>query len=609
MSERESSTPPAEKHASDALRGWINLALAALSVIVLTVPIFAIKEWITRGERGALRDTALDVTFVGRQACIGCHDEACEKWSGSDHDLAMDVASDSTVLGDFNNATFEHGGVTSRFYKRNGRYYVYTEGPGGEIGEFEITHTFGVDPLQQYLIPLTGGRLQALTTAWDTVRKRWFYLYPNQDIPPDDWLHWTRAGQNWNGMCAECHSTNLVKGYDPSTRQFHTTWSEIDVSCEACHGPASRHVEWARIQPMARPEIENYGLVVATSGITNEAQVELCAPCHSRRTQFGDYDHTQSGPLENLVPAVLTEALYYADGQIKEEVYVYGSFLQSKMFANDVRCTDCHDAHSLQLKEDGNALCLQCHQADAYDTYDHHFHKKIHEGKPSDGALCVKCHMPERPYMVIDWRADHSIRVPRPDLARDIGSPSSCERGGCHADKSLDWLIDHFTDWYGRARKSHYGRTIYAGRKGNPEALEALVRLAGDELYPGIVRATALELLRSYPGEESTRAFNMALADPDALVRYTAVQNVNVSQPEELIQLVAPLLFDPSRVIRGQVATRLTAVRNDALKPYQRAALQTAITEYRRTQSGQSLREPRKTRLGGGVLQDGSRYR
>jgi predicted CXXCH cytochrome family protein len=471
--------------------------------------------------------------------------------------------------------------MTARFFRRDGGFYVNTQGPDGRLVDFEITYVFGHEPLQQYLIPFPGGRLQALSVAWDVERDRLFHVYPGQSIPPDDWLHWTRAGQNWNGMCAECHSTNLRKGYDPAARTFDTTWSEIDVSCEACHGPGSAHVTWAEMPPMARPEIVAYGLAIPTGALTSVEQVELCAPCHSRRTQLGDYDHTKTGALEDLVSAVLSEGLYHADGQILDEVYVYGSFVQSKMYRNEVRCSDCHDVHSLKLREEGNDLCLQCHRADAYDAFDHHFHKKEHEGKPSDGSLCTKCHMPEQPYMVIDWRADHSLRVPRPDLTVEIGTPNACAQSGCHDDKPAEWAADHFTSWYGKARKWHYGTTLHAGRQRDPEAESSLIRLATDALYPGIVRATALSLLRGYPSEEATRTFSTALADEDPLVRYTAARHVTPSDSRELVELVAPLLFDSADAIRGQAATRLAAVPAEMLKPYQREALDEAISEYK----------------------------
>jgi predicted CXXCH cytochrome family protein len=495
----------------------------------------------------------------------------------------MDLATDETVLGDFDDAVFVSKGRTTRFFKRDGGFFVNTEGPDGEASDFEIAYVFGHDPLQQYLVPFPGGRLQCLTIAWDSDRGEWFDLYPDQAIPPSDWLHWTRAAQNWNGMCAECHSTNLQKNFDPETRTYDTTWSEIDVSCEACHGPGSLHVAWAEIQPMARPAIDDFGLVVATGGITSERQVELCAPCHSRRGELDDYDHTGAALLDILRPSILEEGLYHADGQILDEVYVWGSFTQSKMYANDVRCSDCHDVHSLKLKAEGNALCLQCHRADAYDTPDHHFHKKVFEGRPSDGALCVKCHMPEQPYMVIDERADHSLRIPRPDLSRILNTPNACSQAGCHADKSLQWSVDAYTKWYGQAKKPHYGTTLAAGREGRQDALEELIRLAGDQLYPAIVRATALSLLRNYPGEAATRALAAALADPEGLVRHTAITNLTARDQAELVKLVAPLLLDPLRAVRMQAALLLADVPDAQLEPYQREARAEGLAEYRRS--------------------------
>jgi tetratricopeptide (TPR) repeat protein len=568
---------------SDPVRGWKIAGLIASLVIVSTIPLYAIKESRLRATRRSVTDSV--PTFVGRSQCISCHEAAYRSWRGSDHDNAMDVANDSTVLGDFDDAVFETMGVTSRFYRKDGGFFVRTEGPDGELADFEIAYTFGIEPLQQYLIRFPGGRLQALSLAWDVEQGRWFRMYPGQEIPHDDWLHWTKGGQNWNGMCAECHSTNLVKGYDPATKTFDTSWSEIDVSCEACHGPGSAHVEWAEIEPMARPRVDNYALVVRTSGIASRQQVELCAPCHSRRTELGGYDHTGADLLDHHIPSLLDEGLYYSDGQILDEVYVYGSFLQSKMYRNNVRCSDCHDVHSLQLLREGNALCLQCHTAAVYDSSDHHFHKKIYEGEPSDGALCVKCHMPERPYMVIDERADHSLRVPRPDLTLELGVPNACGQSGCHDDKSAQWAADYFTRWYGVARRSHYGTVLEAGRRGAPEAGPELIRLAGDPLYPAIVRATALSLLGRYPGEASTRAFNSALADDDALVRHTAVQAVNTADPRELVELVAPLLADPAKAVRGQAAVRLAPVPRELFKPYQSAALDSALNEYRTAMS------------------------
>ncbi len=565
------------------LQRWVTAGVVATAVIVLSLPLYLVKERFAGTERGPTE--AVPAEFVGREQCISCHEQAYEAWRGSDHDHAMTVASDSTVRGDFDDAVFVYRGDTTRFYRRDGKYYVHAEGPDGVFAEFEITHTFGWEPLQQYLIPFPGGRLQALSVAWDTEREEWFFLYPGQDIPADDWLHWTRGAQNWNGMCAECHSTNLIKGYDAETKSFGTTWSEIDVSCEACHGPGSRHMAWAELPPMARPAVEHYDLVVPTSDVTSEAQVALCAPCHSRRTELGDYDHRSAELLDHALPAVLREGLYHADGQILEEVYVYGSFVQSKMYQNGVRCGDCHDVHSLELREEGNALCTQCHRSDVYDSYDHHFHQQEYRGEPSDGALCVKCHMVEQPYMVVDWRADHSLRLPRPDLSRETGTPNACTASGCHDDQPLAWSLRYYTQWYGEAKRPHYGQVFAAARAGRAEASEQLIRMAGDPLYPALVRATALDYLSGYPGEESTEAFNLALQDEDPLIRYTALSSATAPTPERYVELVSPLLFDPVRAVRIEAAVRLADAPAPMLQPYQQAQRATALEEYERTMS------------------------
>ena len=559
---------------------WQRLALGSAVVIVLAVPLYAVLEGRADASLGPV---VIDPQFVGREKCRSCHEKATEAWEGSDHDLAMDEANDQTVVGDFDDVTLEHHGRTSRFYRSGDAYFVHTEGPGGEMQDFEIEYVFGFEPLQQYLIRFPKGRLQALSIAWDTERKQWFHLYPDEDIPADDWLHWTRAAQNWNGMCAECHSTNLRKGYDADSDSFDTTWSEIDVSCEACHGPGSAHLAWAEIPPMARPDLENFGLVIPTSNISSRQQVELCAPCHSRRTELGDYDHTRVALLDNQMPALIREGLYHPDGQILDEVYVWGSFVQSKMYHNDVRCGDCHDVHDLKLRYEKNDLCLQCHRADAYDVYDHNFHKKVHEGKPSDGALCIKCHMPEQLYMVVDWRADHSLRVPRPDLSPEIGTPNACTQGGCHDDKPLQWSVDAFHKWYGIARRPHYGSVLADGREGKPEAMDDLIRLANDPLFPTMVRATALSLLAQYPGEATTAALRRALLDDEDLLRHTAAQSLVVADPAERVSLLAPLLFDPVMAVRLAAVSLLAGTPEDLFKPYQLDAYREVLDEYVKT--------------------------
>ncbi|MEE4218393.1 MAG: tetratricopeptide repeat protein [Xanthomonadales bacterium] len=578
MSELSSKTPK-----------WEWLGFAAAAFIVIALPVYYLA-----GTADSAEDTvqAEKPQFVGSTSCKDCHLPEFDSWEGSHHDLAMDVANDQSVRGDFNDSEFTLHGVTSRFYRKDGRFYVHTNGPGGEMGEFEITHTFGWTPLQQYLVPFPGGRLQTLPIAWDTEEGRWFRVPPLDDVDPDDWLYWTNAAQNWNGMCAQCHSTNLEKNYDPESDSYNTTWSDIDVGCEACHGPGSNHVKWAEMPDMARPVSENFELAQKTSGLSSVELVEQCAPCHSRRASMADLGHTETELLDTFLPSLLDEGLYFADGQILDEVYVYGSFIQSKMFQRDVMCSDCHDVHSVERVLEGNALCLQCHRETQYDTADHHFHKQ--EGEEGEailsaggevlwevgtGAQCEQCHMPGRYYMGNDYRPDHSFRVPDPRLSAEIGAPDACLR--CHEDKDSQWSQEKAEEWYGPGQVSHYGEILFRGRRGEPAAADDLAGLAVDDLYPANVRATAISLLAgNYPPELSTRTMEFALVDEEPLIRRTAVSTFHSPDDRILARTLAQALHDPVRSVRIEAASRLAGGLREYLDIPQTERFETVLDEY-----------------------------
>ncbi len=566
---------------------WKITGIIATLVIVLLIPLNWKPE--SPGGRGIGTPAA---EFVGSQACRDCHKPEYDKWSDSHHRWAMAPATEKTVRGDFNNAVYDYFGKESRFYRRDGKYYVHTQGVDGKPTEFEITHIFGWYPLQQYLIPFPGGRRQCLPIAWDVKQEKWYHLNPEAPLNPSDWLYWTNNGQNWNGMCAECHSTDLKKNYDPTTDTYKTTWSEISVGCEACHGPGSAHIKWAERPEMGRPERENFALAVKTRDLSSRQQIELCAPCHARRMSLDDNIHSHRDFLDYGVPQPLSAGLYYPDGQILEEVYVYGSFMQSKMYARGVRCSDCHDVHNIRRIKEGNDLCLQCHKAALYDTAKHHFHKqKGATGEPirsengevlfevGTGAQCEQCHMPGRVYMGNDYRPDHSFRLPRPDLTLEIGTPNACDR--CHVDKPTQWSVEAMGKWYGKKSKPHYGQVLYAARERRPDAATDLTTLSRDRLYPTIVRATALAELAAYRATETEAAFVLALADEESLLRQTAVRHLPVTDPARRLKLLAPLLYDPVRAVRIEAAGSLASVPLKNMRPDVRQQFETALDEYR----------------------------
>ena len=570
---------------------------------------------------------AATATFVGRAACAGCHAEEDRRWTGSHHDLAMQEATDKTVLGNFDNAAFTHFGVTTTFTKRDGKFYAKTDGPDGKLHEYPIAYTFGIYPLQQYLVPFPAGRYQALNVVWDTRPakeggQRWFHLYPKEAVPHDDPLHWTGPYQNWNYMCADCHSTNVKKGFTAATNSYATTWSELNVSCEACHGPGSAHVAWGEAVKAgkAKKDDADKGLVVTLNdhdnatwefdmktGIakrsvprTSRAVVETCARCHARRSVVAaDYVFGQP-VMQTYRPALLTEGFYFADGQIQDEVYEYGSFLQSKMYAAGVTCTNCHNAHDLKVPVSADRVCAACHLPEKFDTPKHTFHKA-----GSTGSRCTSCHMPTRDYMVVHARHDHSFRVPRPDLSVSIGVPNACTQ--CHRNKSNAWAADAALRWWGdKARQeTHYGQVMHAAREEEASAEAALQQLVGDAARPGIRRATAASMLARTGGATSTAALSRALTDPDPLVRDGALTAAEGLAPAQRLPLVSPLLRDPVRTVRIDAARTLASVPKEQMNSSERAEFDAALAEYVQSQLVDADRAEAHLNLAGVYVEQG----
>jgi len=538
--------------------------------------------------------------YVGGAACTTCHAEEAQAWQGSHHNLAMAAADETSVLGRFDGTTFRHQGVTSTFFRRDGKFFVHTEGPDGRLADFEVKYTFGVTPLQQYLVPLPGGRLQALGIAWDSRPKaqggqRWFHLYPDRKLKPGDPLHWTGIDQVWNYQCADCHSTNLRKNYDEATNAYATTWTDIDVGCEACHGPGSSHVAWAdKSAKGLRVEDAAMGLTVvlderrgavwvmdpqtgsaARSKPRNSArEIETCARCHARRGQFADSWHAGDRFGDGFRTSLIVPGLYYADGQQRDEVFNHGSFLGSRMHAKGVTCSDCHDPHTLKTRAPGNAVCAQCHLPTKYDVAAHHHHA---EGSP--GAACAACHMPTTTYMVVDPRHDHSFRIPRPDRTQSLGVPNACT--ACHADRAPAWAADAVKAWYPRPLPGFqtFAEAFAAADAGASGAQDALLAVAQDRGQPGFVRASAIQRLGRSLHPAMQPALRAALTDADALVRAAAVTALAAVDAGSRAQLLSPLLGDPIRQVRMLAASALAGEAESHLTPQQLDLFSTAIGE------------------------------
>lgn len=540
------------------------------------------------------------LTYVGSEACIDCHKKETEAWQGSHHDMAMRHADAESVLGDFDDHTFTFEGKPNRFYRKGEEYWVNIQGPDGEWHDYKISYTFAWEPLQQYMVEFEDGRVQLIPFAWDSRTKqeggqRWFHLYP--DTTPKDEFYWTNTGQNWNFMCADCHSTNLEKNYDATTNTYSTTWSEINVGCEACHGPASEHVELAKQAEKSGNTIasaNHYGFdrdlgmavkewvyeeghsTLQPKEIVMTHQVQTCAQCHSRRTQLNESaDHVKGSFLDKYRLSLITPELYYHDGQIYDEDYVYGSFLQSAMAEKGVTCTNCHDPHTAELKIPEEAVCAQCHIASDYMPDNHTFHEAN-----TEASQCTTCHMPETTYMQVDPRRDHSWHVPRPDLSQHINTPNVCT--SCHEDETNQWADQKIGEWFPNSKyrnQQHFAVAFYADSIGHRGAPDALAYSAQDSSLSDIIRASALERMGGNTGQNTLVSLARAVKHESDMIRLGAVAGSSGYEFSDRWQILEPLLSDPVLSVRAEAAGALVRYYPE-MNPLQRDKIKQPLEDY-----------------------------
>ena len=514
-------------------------------------------------------------SFVGDQSCRSCHELEWEDWKGSHHDYAIAEADDEVVRGDFDDVEFFDGDDRYFFYRDDDRFMVDIKEVERPVQTYEILYIFGWEPLQQYLVDIGDGKYQALHAAWDTEEDLWFSLYPYDTFEPDDWMHWRRGAMNWNTMCADCHSTNLKQNYDPDSDSFHTTWSIINVSCEACHGPGLDHVEL-----MNSPDAENIpmdrirrdlDLVRFTPQMT---ELNTCAPCHSFRQKLTD-DYMHGDPfLDHFDLQVAHPPYYFADGQILEEVYVYGSFLQSRKFMEGVQCSDCHNPHSLQLREPlvNNRLCMMCHEPE-YSTPAHHFHEAN-----TEGSACIDCHLDGRVYMGNDFRTDHSFRVPRPHQSVEFGTPNACN--SCHTEETAEWAAAAIEEWYGEPSGDHFTDLLLKADAEQRSDVTGLREIIPDGSQPEMIRALVVWYNGRFPNENTAGILEEALQSESGLVRNSAVRALENLPEDVRVRLSQNVIDDELRAVRIGAARYLVGLSPHEIEEGLREHFNNALQEY-----------------------------
>ncbi|MGI9316363.1 MAG: tetratricopeptide repeat protein [bacterium] len=530
--------------------------------------------------------------FVGSQACQACHEDEYQQWRQSDHFKAMQKANADAVLGDFSDVKLEFHGVQSRLYQQNDQYLIDTDDADGNRATFEIKNTFGFHPLQQYLVELDDGHVQALNIAWDSRAKdkggqRWFHLQPNELITPNHPFYWTNHFQSWNSRCADCHSTNVERNYNSIDHSFDTTFSEINVGCEACHGEGSLHVSLAESGELLSDSgfdrepasALSWGFsegkdIAEPRGTKNSDSLDMCGSCHALR---GQLTNTRAGgdfhDLNRL--QLINETTYFADGQSKEEAFVVGSFLQSKMHHKGVTCSNCHNPHTGKVLAQSNSLCAQCHKPEVFDTSDHHHHESN-----SPGAACINCHMPERTFMQVDKRRDHSFTIPRPKLSLDLGVPNACTQ--CHTDKDDKWANQHTNEWGVNSSEEHWAYIVRRATQNDSLVTRPAVEAILNTGLPDLIRASLLEHLAPMPSRVSAEVARKSMYDKSPLVRRAGVLSLQGHPAELRWQVLSAFLDDSSRSVRIQIAESLSDI-TDHVPQQHLDSVSRLIEEYRQS--------------------------
>jgi len=537
--------------------GWLGVAAVAV-IAILAASLLGLRRqspappagWTYPGT-GQL-PTSLDPDrwrALGPASCVECHADAVAAWQHSTHDRANRPlhARNAADLAPFltPSASYQKDGEAFQLLRRGDEFLIAVTRPDGSTVKHPVVGLIGVDPLVNFLTALPDGRIQATTLAWDVHRKELFDTFDGDERKVGDYGHWLGQGLNWNANCAWCHMTDYRKNLDIETLGYRSHWLAQGVSCQQCHPGSEEHV---RAQRSGSKDHRPTSLAI-------EQVMDNCLSCHSRRSELTANRFQPGEAFADHFSLSLPDqpGLYFADGQILDEVFAGASLRLSAMGHAGVTCMDCHNPHSLALTlpASNNALCLQCHGpgvrgARVVDPATHAFHHPL-----SEGGRCVDCHMPQRTYMSRDPRHDHGFPIPDPFLTLELGVPNACSQ--CHKDQSVEWAAGKVVEWYGegfheRRAAARERARLFAAAHAGTAAAAPLVAASRTEQNPAW-RAALTGLLRFVePSAAVRQRLHEAAGDADPAVRERSASLLAELSPQD--PALDPLLTDPRRSVR-----------------------------------------------------------
>ena len=460
--------------------------------------------------------------YLGSQSCAKCHDVEHTQWKNSLHIKMTKPVADATIVGDFRDGTtFADHDRSYTFGMKNGRPVVSVSFGGRPAETFAVDYTLGAKRYQGYLSTLPEGRIYVLPVFWHIASKRWVDWKEITPIP--DGAHDIR--QIWNANCFNCHGTNIVQGYDLNEKKYRSTWTEMGIGCEACHGPGREHVAlmeaWEQ-NPAAKPKYDNSSKnrqlsdvikIFSTRSSEPRRIFDTCSYCHGNKNNVfvgfkgGDNysDYAMPFLISEPIPESDLQGEFWPDGRPNRFNRPQALTMSGCFKAGAITCTNCHVAHgsrnehSLKVNiyqgRNGDALCTQCHTQPAYagaTLKQHTFH-----APESTGSRCISCHMSDVNWRLLIRRRDHTFQPPVPENTARFGVPNACTT--CHDNRSPEWAAQQMEAWWGdgdrRAKASSLADTMYRAGSGDTTTLPALARLAVDRSQGLLVRASAAEFI------------------------------------------------------------------------------------------------------------------
>jgi predicted CXXCH cytochrome family protein len=481
--------------------------------------------------------------YLGSAACERCHQAEHGAWKNSLHIKMTRPIAEATVVGDFREGTkFSDHDRSYQFGMKDGKPYISISFGGAAPETFAVEYTLGSKRYQGYLAKLPAGGIYVLPVFWHVANQRWIDWKEITPIP--EGAHGIR--QIWNTNCFNCHATNIVQGYDVNEKAYKSTWTEMGIGCEACHGPGKPHVAlmdaWEK-DPASKPKYDNSAsnrqlsdLLKTVSFKSAEPRriYDTCAYCHgNKRNVFvgfkagGRYeDYAVPFLVSSPIPDNDLQGEFWPDGRPNRFNRNQALTLSGCFKAGAITCTSCHLAHGsaneFSLKENvnslsGDVLCTQCHTTPktsslkpstfAKATADkqapspsftgpgleaHTFH-----APESDGSRCVNCHMSDVNWRLLNRRRDHTLQPPVPENTARFGIPNACTT--CHDDKSPEWAAKQMSEWWHdderRAKTVAVADVMYRAGSGDGSTLPELAKLAVDRSQGLIIRASAADYI------------------------------------------------------------------------------------------------------------------